>query len=63
MLVEAVEDGRLVGRAEFQGPDVDGVCLLEPDATGPGAHALRVGDLVAVAVVAAEGVDLQVVPR
>ncbi|MGB8380913.1 MAG: 30S ribosomal protein S12 methylthiotransferase RimO [Dermatophilaceae bacterium] len=63
VLLEAVEDGRLVGRAEFQGPDVDGVCLLEPDATGPGAHALRVGDLVAVAVVAAEGVDLQVVSR
>ena len=63
VLLEAVDEGRLVGRAEFQGPDVDGVCLVAPDATGSGAHTLRVGDLLAVAVVAAEGVDLQVVPR
>lgn len=41
-----------VGRAEHQGPEVDGVTLL--DATG-----LAVGDLVEVTVVDTDGVDLR----
>jgi len=65
VLVDAVEDGRLVGRAEFQGPDVDGVCMLAPlapDAAGCG-DPVRPGDFVAATVVAADGVDLWVQPR
>ena len=41
-----------VGRAEHQGPEVDGVTLLAPDG-------LRIGDLVDVAVVDTDGVDLR----
>jgi ribosomal protein S12 methylthiotransferase len=54
VLVEAVEgDGRLVeGRAEHQGPEVDGTTTVL-DGAG-----LRVGDLVVAEVVGTEGVDL-----
>ncbi len=47
----------LVGRADHQGPDVDGVCLLR---VGHGAARPTVGDLVRGVVVGAEGVDLVV---
>ncbi len=51
VLVEEIdEDGRPVGRAAHQGPDVDGVTTLTTPA--------RVGDLVTAVVTASEGVDL-----
>jgi ribosomal protein S12 methylthiotransferase len=59
VLVEEVDgdEGLPVGRAAHQGPDVDGVTLLE------GAReAVRVGDLVPAVVVAAQGVDLVAQP-
>ncbi|WP_092864860.1 MiaB/RimO family radical SAM methylthiotransferase [Quadrisphaera sp. DSM 44207] len=57
VLVEEVEDGAAVGRAEHQGPDVDGTTrLLGPAAAHP------VGALVPARVVAAEGVDLVAEP-
>jgi tRNA A37 methylthiotransferase MiaB len=43
-----------VGRADHQGPEVDGVTQLAPDG-------LSIGDLVAVTVVDTEGVDLRAV--
>jgi len=51
VLVESLEDG-VVGRAEHQGPEVDGTTRLE------GADDVRVGDLVRAVVTASEGVDL-----
>ncbi|MCE0485337.1 30S ribosomal protein S12 methylthiotransferase RimO [Ornithinimicrobium sediminis] len=55
VLVEEVdEDGAVLGRAEQQGPDVDGTTRL----VGEGAGLLRVGEVVAATVVATEGVDL-----
>jgi ribosomal protein S12 methylthiotransferase len=48
------EDGWVVGRAAHQGPDVDGVTLLDPD-DWPG---VRVGDTVRAVVVQTEGIDL-----
>jgi MiaB/RimO family radical SAM methylthiotransferase len=46
-----------VGRAEHQGPEVDGVITLAPlDREGPG---LAIGDLVEVTVTGTEGVDLR----
>ena len=42
------------GRAEHQGPEVDGSCRL----VGPGVERLAVGDLVNASVVGSEGVDL-----
>jgi ribosomal protein S12 methylthiotransferase RimO len=55
VLVESVEDGVPEGRADHQGPEVDGTTRL----TG-GTHA--VGDLVSAVVVAAEGADLVAEP-
>jgi ribosomal protein S12 methylthiotransferase len=47
---------RVLGRAGFQGPEVDGVCeLISPDAT-----AAPVGSLVSGTVVETDGVDLLV---
>ncbi len=46
------------GRAEHQGPEVDGECVL----TGPGADSFALGDLVRCRVIATEGVDLVVEP-
>lgn len=56
VLVEEVdaEDGRVVGRAAFQGPDVDGVTYVE---AGDGRQP-AVGDFVPAVVVATEGIDL-----
>jgi MiaB/RimO family radical SAM methylthiotransferase len=62
VLVEEIddEDGSVVGRASFQGPDVDGVTTVRvPD----GAPRPRVGDLVAAVVVGTEGIDLVAEPR
>ena len=55
VLVERVEDdGRAVGRAAHQGPDVDGVTRLATPA--------RIGEMVPARVVAADGVDLLAEP-
>lgn len=51
VLVEGHEDGAAVGRAEFQGPEVDGTVTIS------GSDA-RVGDLVMVQVSEADGIDL-----
>ena len=61
VLVEEIDDDGLpVGRAAFQGPDVDGVTLLHlPD----GAPLPAIGDLVAAVVVGTEGIDLVAEPR
>jgi ribosomal protein S12 methylthiotransferase RimO len=56
VLVEEVEDAQARGRAEVQGPDVDGVTALV--GMPPGTPTPRVGDLVAAVVVGSEGVDL-----
>lgn len=53
VLIESVEDGVPTGRAEHQGPEVDGVTSF-PDA----GASLAVGDLAWGRVIAAEGVDL-----
>jgi ribosomal protein S12 methylthiotransferase RimO len=55
VLVESVEDGTAEGRADHQGPEVDGTTRL-----AAGAH--RIGDLVAATVVATEGADLVAEP-
>ena len=54
VLVEEVagEDGRPVGRAAHQGPDVDGVTVLETE------EPVAVGDLVRARVVSSAGADL-----
>jgi tRNA A37 methylthiotransferase MiaB len=59
VLVEEV-DGEVVGRAEHQGPDVDGVVTLEAAADLDTAPLAR-GDLVAGRVTASDGVDLRAV--
>jgi ribosomal protein S12 methylthiotransferase len=60
VLVEEVDDeeGRVVGRALHQGPDVDGVTLLERVA----CPAVGVGDTVTATVVGTEGIDLLAEP-
>ncbi|CAN5783427.1 30S ribosomal protein S12 methylthiotransferase RimO [soil metagenome] len=53
VLVEEVEqDGEVVGRTEQQGPDVDGVTILN------GMPSPAVGEIVPARVVTTEGVDL-----
>ncbi|GAA1162277.1 30S ribosomal protein S12 methylthiotransferase RimO [Ornithinicoccus hortensis] len=55
VLVEEVDadgDGEVVGRAEQQGPDVDGVTILT------GMPGVAVGEIVTATVVGTEGVDL-----
>ena len=57
VLVESVDESGAEGRADHQGPEVDGTTRFEPsDAT------FSVGDLVPGRVVATEGVDLVAVP-
>ena len=51
------EPGTVVGRADHQGPDVDGVCLVR---VPEGATAPAVGTFVDGTVVSTEGVDLVV---
>jgi ribosomal protein S12 methylthiotransferase RimO len=58
VLIEEFDGSVAVGRAQFQGPEVDGTCLLEDAGPAP-----LVGDLVAATVTAADGVDLRVVRR
>lgn len=55
VLVEEVdaETGEVSGRAEHQGPDIDGVTLLTGEVDG-----LTAGDLVAARVTGTEGIDL-----
>ncbi|SNC61448.1 SSU ribosomal protein S12P methylthiotransferase [Kytococcus aerolatus] len=47
---------QVIGRAEHQGPEVDGVTILQR--TDGSAPDLRVGEIVAATVVGSEGVDL-----
>ena len=56
VLVESTEDGVPEGRAEHQGPEVDGTTTIE------GSVGLSVGDLVTGEVVGTDGVDLIAVP-
>jgi ribosomal protein S12 methylthiotransferase len=56
VLVDGIDGAETVGRAEHQGPEVDGECKL----TDQGSFVL--GDLVRCRVIAAEGVDLVVEP-
>lgn len=53
VMIESVDSHDLIGRAQHQGPDVDGIVIL-PDTAGQ--H--QVGDFVWGRVVASEGVDL-----
>jgi ribosomal protein S12 methylthiotransferase len=55
VLVESVTEGAAEGRADHQGPEVDGTTRLDS-----GEHA--VGDLVTAVVVASEGADLVASP-
>ncbi len=62
VLVEEHDDeepGVVIGRAEHQGPDVDGVCLVRV----PGGVLPEVGAFVEGVVVDASGVDLVVEVR
>ncbi|SDT33251.1 30S ribosomal protein S12 methylthiotransferase RimO [Microlunatus soli] len=52
VLIESEEDGESIGRAEHQGPEVDGVVRL------PQVRAAEIGDLVEAVVTGSEGVDL-----
>ena len=52
LLEELDEDGQLLGRTEFQGPDVDGMTIVT------GARDVQLGDLIEARIVAAEGIDL-----
>ncbi|WP_345712323.1 radical SAM protein, partial [Kineococcus glutinatus] len=58
VLVEQVDAEGVVGRAEHQGPEVDGTTLLRVAA----GSAVAVGDVVSAEVVASEGADLVAVP-
>src|SRR3954447_5113499 len=62
VLVEEIDtdNGSVTGRADFQGPDVDGVTVVHVPA---GAPAPQVGDLVPAVVVGTEGIDLVAEPR
>jgi ribosomal protein S12 methylthiotransferase RimO len=55
VLVEELEDATAVGRAEIQGPDVDGTTRLDGM---PLSRGVAVGDLIEAVVVGSEGVDL-----
>lgn len=52
VLVEEVDGDTVVGRAEHQGPEVDGTVTLT------GVDGVRVGDLLGVEFIGSEGVDL-----
>ncbi|KAA5831111.1 30S ribosomal protein S12 methylthiotransferase RimO [Saccharopolyspora hirsuta] len=56
VLVERIDDGEVVGRADHQGPEVDGECIVaDPGEVG-------VGEVLRCRVEASEGVDLVVRP-
>jgi MiaB/RimO family radical SAM methylthiotransferase len=57
VLVEAVEDGELIGRAEYQGPEVDGTTRLAADDPVV-AGGDPVGRLIDAVITDADGVDL-----
>jgi ribosomal protein S12 methylthiotransferase len=59
VLVEEMDEDCVTGRAEHQGPEVDGLCVLEIADTGS-LPSLRIGDLVTGVVIDSEGVDLVV---
>lgn len=52
VLIEHITDDGVIGRAEHQGPEVDGECLVT------GLESVAVGDIVQGVVVDSEGVDL-----
>ncbi|WP_145737529.1 30S ribosomal protein S12 methylthiotransferase RimO [Saccharopolyspora dendranthemae] len=56
VLVERFDEDDVVGRADHQGPEVDGECLID------GADELAVGDVVRCEVIDSDGVDLVVRP-
>jgi tRNA A37 methylthiotransferase MiaB len=60
VLVEEIdpEEGQVVGRALHQGPDVDGVTILEIEL----CEGVAVGDTVRALVVGTEGIDLLAEP-
>jgi tRNA A37 methylthiotransferase MiaB len=60
VLVEEVDEDGVVGRAAFQGPDVDGVTTLR---IVEGSAVPAVGDIVPAVVVESEGIDLVAEPR
>jgi ribosomal protein S12 methylthiotransferase RimO len=55
VLVEAVDGDTVEGRADHQGPEVDGSTTME-------VEGVRIGDLVAAVVVGSEGADLDARP-
>jgi ribosomal protein S12 methylthiotransferase RimO len=63
VLVDAVDDGVVEGRAAHQAPEVDGSTTLVPGGREVDIAALRPGDLVLATVTGSEGVDLVAVPR
>jgi MiaB/RimO family radical SAM methylthiotransferase len=58
LVEEEDEEGRLLGRAEHQGPDVDGVTVLE----GADHLGVTVGHTVRATVTGTEGIDLLAEP-
>ena len=62
ILVEEIDDesGEVWGRADFQGPDVDGSTIL---LMAEGAATPAIGDVVPAVVVDTEGIDLVAEPR
>ena len=54
VLVETVTDEYVEGRADCQGPEVDGATLLE----GLGDDSVAVGDMISAVAIATDGVDL-----
>ncbi|MER5390385.1 30S ribosomal protein S12 methylthiotransferase RimO [Saccharopolyspora sp. NPDC002686] len=56
VLVERIDDDECVGRADHQGPEVDGECIVAD------AGEVGVGDVLRCRVVDSEGVDLVVTP-
>jgi ribosomal protein S12 methylthiotransferase len=62
VLVDAVDDGVVEGRAAHQAPEVDGSTTLVAGGREVDLAALRPGDLVRATVTGSEGVDLVAVP-
>ncbi|MFC7545437.1 30S ribosomal protein S12 methylthiotransferase RimO [Plantactinospora sp. GCM10030261] len=63
VLVDAVDDGVVEGRAAHQAPEVDGsTTLVAPPGGAVDLAVLRPGDLVRATVTGTEGVDLVAVP-